>query len=86
MVVRLMRAIVLTALVALAACTSQKTLEELEQEALATGNWTEVEKREMAQTRRGKNSDKRCPEGFVNVCLESGMSIDCRCVPTIGRH
>jgi hypothetical protein len=79
-----MKTITLTTLLVLAACGSQTTLEELEQEALATGNWTEVKKRELALKRSSKNSSKSCPNGFVNVCLESGMNIDCECVPTVG--
>jgi hypothetical protein len=80
-----MKTIILTALIALVGCAGQTSLEELEQEALATGNWTEVEQREMALTRKGKSKGRRCPDGFVNVCLESGMDIDCECVPSKGR-
>ena len=80
-----MKTITLTPLIALAGCTGQTTLEELEQEALDTGNWTEVEQREVALMRKGKSPGRRCPDGFVNVCLESGMDIDCECVPSQGR-
>ena len=54
-------------------------MEELEDEALRTGNWEAVEYREKMIARRGEDGPI-CPQGSTKVCVESGQNIDCMCV------
>jgi len=65
---------------ALVGCAGQQTLEELEKDALVSGDWTEVEKREQLLARKGKKEGTDCPEGLTNVCYEQGVKISCGCV------
>lgn len=68
----------------LAACAGRPTLEELESEALQTGDWTEVERREELLSRINVTSEAECPEGFVMVCFEQGLAVKCTCVRPAG--
>ena len=54
-------------------------MEELEDEALRTGNWEAVEYREKMMARRAEGAPN-CPSGQTQVCVESGQNIDCTCV------
>jgi hypothetical protein len=75
-----MRIIVAIALGLLAGCTSGPTLEELEAQAFATGDWTAVEKRERRLQRRNERFGIQCPEDFVKFC-ESSAGLDrCACL------
>lgn len=65
---------------ALVGCAGQQTLEELEYEALTSGDWTEVEKREQLLARKSKREGVDCPEGLTNICFEQGMKISCECL------
>lgn len=61
-------------------CGSYTPMEELEQQALLTGDWSAVEKRERRDARRKMRSGNFCPAGLVAVC-ESYVSMDrCSCV------
>ncbi|MCH8060728.1 MAG: hypothetical protein IIA11_09750 [Proteobacteria bacterium] len=64
-----MKLVSIIALCLLVGCTSRPTLEELEAEALITGDWTEVENRERMDKRWGVvQTESRCFTGFVLVC------------------
>jgi hypothetical protein len=65
---------------AIAGCADQPALEELEEQALASGDWTEVEDREQLLQRRRKTQALDCPDGFRSVCLEQAMVVNCKCV------
>lgn len=75
-----MRTTILILVLIMAGCVSRPTLEELEDEALQTGNWEAVEHREKMMDKRGEN-DPVCPAGQVKYCVESGQKVECRCVP-----
>ena len=66
-------------LVILAGCAGSPTLEELEDEAIVSGDWSAVEEREELLKRKGKNV-LQCPSGFVSSCYEVGLRVDCKCV------
>ena len=75
-----MRIIVAIALGLLAGCASGPTLEQLEAQAFATGDWTAVEKRERRLQRRNAQSGIECPSGSVSFC-ESFAGVDrCACL------
>ena len=75
-----MKGIVLTALCILAGCVTGPTLEELEAQAFATGDWSLVEKREQQIERRKQRSGVSCPVGYVAVCIQDLGSQRCNCV------
>ena len=47
-------------IVVLAGCASKPTLTELEEQALATGDWTEVEAREKGMSRLRRSTEQEC--------------------------
>jgi hypothetical protein len=77
-----MRLIVTTCLAFLTACAGQPSLEELTKEALRTGDWTRVERRENAMSRVGSAVAARCPDGTTYFCEELGAARSCECVPS----
>lgn len=81
-----MRYTVLLAIIAAAGCANRPALEELEREALMTGDWSAVEAREAAQARRSSGFAVDCPSGTVAVCYEVGLAVECGCVEPHGRR
>lgn len=71
----------LVVLVGLAACASRPTVEELEDEALATGDWSAVEEREQMDRKMGRYiPDEECPNGEALYCEKKGEREECNCV------
>ena len=64
----------------LAGCAGRMTLDELENEAIVTGDWSEVEQRERLLERRNKKLGPECPDGSMASCQEIGSSVRCDCV------
>ena len=56
------------------------TLEELENEAIVTGNWSEVEERERLLKQRNKQLGPECPDGLMMSCEEISSSVRCDCI------
>lgn len=54
-------------------CVSSPTLDELRHDALLSGDWSEVEKREKIQARRQARAAPKCGPGRVAYC-ESGFA------------
>ena len=73
-------AIVALSAVLTAACAPLVALEELEAEALRTGDWTRVEQRERLLEKRAARQPSRCPAGTVNYCERFAGQLDCQCV------
>lgn len=73
---------ILSALVffALLGCVGPETLDELEDQALISGDWTEVEKREQMLRRKSMKDGPDCADGLTSVCYEQGMSMNCECI------
>ena len=69
-------------LVLLMGCSNRPTLEELEDQALVTGDWTAVEERERELRARAALTGEQepCPENATRVCFEKGMDVDCTCM------
>ena len=80
-----MKLVSIIALCLLVGCTSRPTLEELEAEALITGDWTEVENRERMNERMRVQTEPRCFAGFVLVCHKKAAHEHCDCIPTSDR-
>jgi hypothetical protein len=66
-------------IVVLAGCASKPTLTELEEQALATGDWTEVEAREKGMSRLRRSTEQECPDGAAKVCVDNGGTPYCQC-------
>ena len=76
-----MKSLICLGMLALAsACAPMKTLEELEAEALRTGDWTLVERRELLIAKRNARRPPSCPAGQVSYCEKNIGILNCRCV------
>ena len=65
---------------ALGACAAPPTLEELEFQALQSGDWSAVEKRERVMARRAEKAGPACPQGAILYCEERAGDQACQCV------
>jgi len=72
--------IVFLALVLLSGCGSFTPLEQLEAEALLTGDWSAVEKRERIIQKRKARAGIQCPSGFIGLCEPYMGANRCSCV------
>lgn len=76
-----MRLVFLVIVFFLAACTAQPSFEELEAEAIASGDWTAVDSREEADERRREKAGPICEGEQTRICVETGPVEECSCVP-----
>jgi len=69
-------------LILLAGCSSTPTMEELEAEAMQTGDWSKVEDREVVLARREGRAELECPTGYAVFCKSAADfgRENCRCV------
>ncbi len=67
-------------LLLLGGCGSYQTLEELEQQAFATGDWSEVEKRERILAKRRVRTGSLCGSGATQYCESWGSTQRCTCM------
>ena len=72
--------VILSALVLLSACGTYKSLEQLESEALVSGDWSAVELRERQLARRQSRSSIQCSSGLVGYCVADFGKQRCTCV------
>ena len=72
--------VVILGLILLEGCGTYHTLEELEDQALVSGNWSEVERRESKIAMRTGRSGVSCPSGTTFVCQRGGVAERCACV------
>ncbi len=75
-----MKVITILALVFLAGCTTYPPLEQLEAEALVTGDWAAVEKRERVIAWRQQRQGIQGPGQQINFCQKSVGTTRCECV------
>ena len=64
----------------LAGCSTAPTLEQLEAEALVTGDWSLVEQREARIARRKQRNGPSCPPGSIGYCQTFMSDKRCSCV------
>ncbi len=81
-----MKAIILLLAIFMAGCAARPSLEQLEDQALASGDWTAVEHREEINRKRGLTGTAECPVHQTKVCIEDGMGDSCFCAAPGGRH
>ena len=64
----------------LSGCGTFKSMEELESEAMLTGDWSLVEQRERILARREQERGLQCPTGQVSYCERIVGRSDCKCI------
>lgn len=75
-----MKTLLVLSVVLLAGCTMSPTLEQLETQAMLSGDWSAVERREKALLRRKMRASVQCPAGHIAVC-EGVMRLEkCGCM------
>ncbi len=76
-----MKFVAIMALCFLISCTSRPTIEELEAEAIDTGDWAAVEKRERMNKRMSViKTDSVCRGDYVEICQTKSAQEYCECV------
>ena len=74
-----MKILVLLCLFGLVGCVSRPSLEELEDNAGKTGDWTAVERREELDKERLESTAPGCSVGLRKNCVEEQSGIVCYC-------
>ena len=74
-----MRGIIVVAALLMAGCSGYQSLEQLEAQALVSGDWSEVEKREELIARRAQRNGPKCPKGYSAVCETGVFEKRCTC-------
>ena len=77
---------ILGLLVFLGGCASITPLEELERQAMLTGDWSAVERRERIIARREARNGPKCPPGAVALCVDGPGRNKCSCVGSTAIH
>ena len=67
-------------LLLLGGCASFASLEELEAQAMLTGDWSAVERRERIIARREARDAVQCPPDTIAVCTDAVGRDRCSCV------
>jgi hypothetical protein len=75
-----MKGIIILAFVFLAGCGTYTPLEQLEREALVSGDWSLVEQRERIISRANARPGAHCPDGTLNYCESRFGEKRCQCV------
>ncbi len=75
-----MRVLVLVMVLGLSGCVATPSLEELEQQAMQTGDWSAVEQRERMMERRKARRGPKCGDGLIGYCQSSFGRERCTCV------
>ena len=77
-----MKGLIVLLLFLLVGCASGPTLDELEKQALASGDWSAVESRERMIQRREMRAGLQCPTGYASLCTVMYGDKRCNCVPS----
>lgn len=64
----------------LGGCFSVPSLQQLEDQALVSGDWSDVEKRERVIARRLARQGPKCETGSLRLCRDYGVNDRCVCV------
>ena len=64
----------------LGGCAAVPTLEELEDQAVLTGDWSQVEKRERIIARRQAREPLDCAKGYISYCETRIVNTQCKCL------
>ena len=75
-----MKVLVLLVAIFLTGCGSMQSLEELEQQAFISGDWSLVEQRERIIAKRKARKGVQCPAGEVSYCESHFGKSRCGCI------
>ena len=75
-----MKILSVLALVLMAGCTVSPTMEELESQAMLTGDWSAVERREQSIARRSFRNGGNCPPNHMSYCQTGPGEKNCTCI------
>ena len=75
-----MRTIALVAILVCTGCGSTKSLEDLESEAMISGDWTSVERRERQLRQQKRTAEFDCAADMTLVCVDNGSHEECTCM------
>ena len=75
-----MKILVLLGVIFLTGCGSTATLEQLEEQAFLTGDWSAVEQRERIIAKRDARRAPQCPAGLVSYCEKRVGQRRCACI------
>jgi hypothetical protein len=75
-----MKFLILCMLMIVVGCSARPTLEQLEDEANTTGDWTAVDRREDVIKMRRETTAPGCPVGLSKRCYEAHTGIECYCI------
>ncbi|MDJ0910815.1 MAG: hypothetical protein QNI99_16665 [Woeseiaceae bacterium] len=64
----------------LSGCGTFQSMEELERQAMLTGDWSAVEQRERILAQREERRGLQCPSGHVSYCERYVGRQECRCI------
>jgi len=70
----------LASLLWLTGCSSTTSLEDLETEAMISGDWSEVERRERQMRQQKLTAEFDCKTGMTLVCVDKGSGEECTCL------
>lgn len=63
----------------LSGCAVGIPMQELEAEALRSGDWSQVEKRERLIAKRKRSGQTKCPRDSVAICESRAGGLSCHC-------
>jgi hypothetical protein len=75
-----MKILSVLALILMAGCTVSPTMDELEAQAMLTGDWSAVERRENSVARRKFRIGGDCPPNHMNYCQTGMGDTSCSCI------
>jgi len=78
--VRSMKVSLILAVSFLSGCGAVQSLEQLEEQALVTGNWSAVEARERSIQRRIESAPIQGPSGYYGLCELTAAAKRCACL------
>ncbi len=82
-----MKILSVTILILLLGCVARQPMEELEEQALITGDWSKVERREIMDKKMGMvNAEPQCSNGYVMYCHKKSEREVCGCVSPLDRQ
>lgn len=70
----------------LIACVARPPMEELEEQAMISGDWSKVEQREIMDRKMGMiNEEPQCRNGYIMYCQKKSAQEYCDCVSPLDR-
>lgn len=77
---QIVKLLLIALLFVLAGCAAGPTLEQLESQAMLTGDWSAVERRERSIERRRQRAGIQCPSGMTAYCEAYAGHRRCTCI------